>query len=111
VEFKATANNLRISPQKLGLLADMVRGKKVQVAVDSLKFTDKKWAKNLVSLIHSAVNNASQNRGVNVDSLYVKRIYVDQATTLKRFMTRARGGASRILKRSSHISVILDEKK
>ena len=110
MEFKASAKNIRVSPQKLGLLADVVRGKKVQFAVDSLNNCEKRWARDLSRLISSALNNASQNRGVNVDALYVKTVTVGQGFTLKRFMTRARGSSAKILKRCSNITVALAEK-
>lgn len=110
MEFTARQKFLRVSPQKLRLVADVARGKGVQKAIDQLRFNDKKWAKNVLQLIESAVNNASQHRGVDVDKLVVKRIFVDQGPTMKRFMTRARGGASRILKKTSKLTVVLEEK-
>ncbi|EKD50830.1 MAG: 50S ribosomal protein L22 [uncultured bacterium] len=110
MEFIAKAKVQRITPRKLGLLAGMVRGQGVQRAIENLKYSDKQYAKPLVALIQSAVNNASQSKGVNVDTLYVKTVEVGQSVTLKRFMTRARGSASRILKRCSNITVIVDEK-
>ncbi|MCP5463671.1 MAG: 50S ribosomal protein L22 [Deltaproteobacteria bacterium] len=110
MEFKARIKNLRVSPIKLRQVVDLARGKQVQRAIDSLRFEKRANAKDIQKLIESAVNNASQSRGVNLDSLYVKQIFVDQGPTYKRFMTRARGGASRILKRTSHVTVILDEK-
>jgi large subunit ribosomal protein L22 len=110
VEYKAKTHYMRVSPRKLGLVAAMVRGKDVQRAIDTLKFSDKKWSNNFITLINSAVNNASSQRGVNVDSLYVKTVNVGKSLTLKRFMTRARGGASQILKRCSCVTVILEER-
>lgn len=109
MEAVARLKNIRVSPQKLRLVADIVRGKAVQRAIDDLRFSDNKRAKDLLKLIQSAVNNASQHRGVDVDKLYVKKVFVDQGPTLKRFMTRARGGSSRILKRMSHLTVVVDE--
>ncbi|OVE80696.1 50S ribosomal protein L22 [bacterium K02(2017)] len=111
MEFTAKQNNIRVSPQKLRLLVDLVRGKNVQKAIDEMHFSTKKLSKTVEKLLKSAVNNASQSRGVNLDNLYVKRAFVGKGPTMKRFMTRARGGASNILKRSSHITVILDEKQ
>jgi len=110
VEFTARQNFIRVSPQKLRLVADVARGKTAQKAIDSLRFNDKRMAKTVVSLLESAVNNATQNRGVDVDKLVVKRIFVDKGPTMKRFMTRARGGASTILKRTSKLTVVLEEK-
>lgn len=110
MEFKARAVNMRVSQRKLGLLADFVRGKGVQQAIDSLRFNEKRWARKVLSVVQSALNNASQNRGVNVDRLYVKKVFVEKGPTLKRFMTRARGSASQILKRISHLTVVLEER-
>lgn len=110
MEYRAKSNNVRVSPQKLREVVDVVRGKNAQRAIDTLSFSHRKCSKDVMMLIRSAVNNAAQNRGVNVDTLYVKRIFVDQGVTLKRFMTRARGGASTILKRSANLTVILEEK-
>lgn len=111
MEFKARQPFLRVSPRKLRLVADLVRGRKVQTALDALDLSSKRWAKDVAKLVRSAVNNASQNRGVNVDALVVKKICVDQGPTMKRFMTRARGSGARILKRTSHMFVVLDERK
>ncbi|MBU0504909.1 50S ribosomal protein L22 [bacterium] len=101
---------MKVSPRKIGLVADMVRGKDVQRAIDTLKFSDKKWSNNFIKLINSAVNNASGQRGINVDALYVKTVEVGKSVTLKRFMTRARGSASQILKRCSCVTVVLEER-
>lgn len=110
MEFKAKKQNLRVSPRKLRLLADLVRGKKVQVAIDQLRFNDRKMSGEVANLIKSAVNNASQNRGVNLDQLFVKTICVDKGPTMKRWMPRARGGASSIMKRTSNLTVTVAEK-
>ena len=88
----------------------MARGKNVQASIETLKFSDRKWAKEIARLIQSAVNNAAQDRDVDVDALYVKSIMANQAPTFKRFMTRARGGSSRILKRNSHVTVTVAQK-
>jgi large subunit ribosomal protein L22 len=110
VEAVAKLKNIRVSPRKLRLVIDVARGKPVQRAIDDLRFSKNQMAGDVVKLIRSAINNATQQqRGVNVDQLIVKTIYVDQGPTLKRFMTRARGSAARILKRMSHLTVIVDE--
>ena len=109
MEAVAKLKNIRMSPRKLRLVADAVRGKPVQSAIDDLSFSTNTMAIQVVRLIRSAINNASQNRGVNVDNLVVKKIYVDQGQTLKRIMTRARGSADQLLKRSAHLTVIVDE--
>lgn len=109
--YRAKANFLRVSPQKLRVIVDLVRGKKAGAAIDILTFDEHKWAKQVAKLVRSAVSNASQNRGVDVDTLYIKTITVDQAPTFKRMMTRARGSSAGILKRNSNLTVILDERK
>lgn len=108
--LSARLKNLRISPRKLKLIADLIRGKDVQTALNSLRFNPKKMSVEITKLVESAVNNASQIPGINVDNLYVKTILVDKAVTLKRFTARARGSGSRILKRTSHITLELDQK-
>lgn len=107
----ACKRNLRISARKLRLLANLARGKDIQQAIDVVRYSNKKLATEVVKLIRSAVNNASQVRGVNVDRLFVRTITVDQGPTLKRFMTRARGSGARILKRMAHMTVVVDERQ
>jgi large subunit ribosomal protein L22 len=111
VEAVAKLKNIRISPRKLRLVVNVARGKNVQRAIDELRYSANTMAGEVVKLIRSAVSNASQQRGVNVDNLIVKKIFVDQGPTMKRFMTRARGSSARILKRMSHLTVIVDEAK
>jgi large subunit ribosomal protein L22 len=89
---------------------DQVRGMKAAEALNQLGFAPQKGARLLKKLIHSAVANAEQNSGMDVDTLYVKRIYADQGPTLKRWLPRAMGRATRIRKRTSHLTVVLDEK-
>jgi large subunit ribosomal protein L22 len=88
---------------------DQVRGKKVDEALSMLSFAPQKGAPILKKLINSAIANAEQNSGVDVDALFVKRVYADEGPTLKRFRPRAQGRATRIRKRSSHLTVVLDE--
>lgn len=109
MEAKALARQIRISPQKARLVADLVRGKSVDSALNTLRFMPKKGARILRKVIESALANASQNDAIDVDTLYVKTIFIDGGPMLKRIMPRAQGRASRILKRSSHITVVLDE--
>lgn len=109
MEAKALARYIRISPQKARLVADLVRGKSVEYAINTLRFMPKKGARLLKKVIESAVANASQNDGIDVDTLYVKSIFIDGGPMLKRMMPRAQGRATRILKRTSHITVVLDE--
>lgn len=109
MEAKALARQIRISPQKARLVADLVRGKRVESALTTLRFMPKKGARILRKVIESALANASQNEAIDVDTLYIKTIFIDGGPMLKRIMPRAQGRASRILKRSSHITVVLDE--
>ncbi|MBC8318580.1 MAG: 50S ribosomal protein L22 [Desulfobulbaceae bacterium] len=109
MEAKAIAKNIRISPQKARLVADLVRGNDVESAINKLRFMPKKAARIIRKLIESAVANANQNEAIDVDTLYVKTVFVDGGPMLKRIRPRAMGRASRILKRSSIITVVLDE--
>ncbi len=110
MEMTAKTRFMRISPYKVRLVADMVRGKPVGIARDLLALTDKKASVIVKKLIDSAVANASQNKEVDVDNLYVGRIFVDEGPTWKRFRPRSMGRFNRILKRTSHITVVLTEK-
>lgn len=110
METKAVARFVRISPRKIRLLMDEVRGEKVEDALNALTFAPQRGAQILKKLIHSAVSNASQQKNVDVDALYIKRIFVDQGPTLKRWRPRALGRATRIRKRTSHLTVVLDER-
>ncbi|MEN8258222.1 MAG: 50S ribosomal protein L22 [Thermodesulfobacteriota bacterium] len=109
MEAKARARFIRISPQKARLVADTIRGKNVDEAITTLRFMPKKGARILRKVVESAVANASQNEAIDVDTLYVKTVFVDGGPMLKRIRPRAMGRASRILKRTSHITVVLDE--
>lgn len=109
METSAAAKFVRISPRKIRLIMDQVRGKRVEDALNMLSFAPQKGARILKKLINSAVANAEQNSGVDVDALFVKRVYADEGPTLKRFRPRAQGRATRIRKRSSHLNVVLDE--
>jgi len=109
MEARATAKYIRISPRKARLVADLVRGKSVSEALSILEYTAKAASIYVFKLLHSAVANAGSRPGVDVDTLYVKKIYVDPGPTLKRFRPGPQGRAFRILKRTCHITVILDE--
>ena len=95
MEAKALARYIRISPQKARLVADLVRGKSVDFAINHLRFLPKKGARLLKKVIESAVANASQNESIDVDTLYVKSIFIDGGPMLKRIMPRAQGRADR----------------
>ena len=109
METKAVARYIRISPQKARLVADLVRGQDVDSAITTLKFMPKKAARILRKVIESAVANAVQTDTVDADTLYIKNILIDGGPMLKRFRPRAMGRATRILKRTSHITVVVDE--
>jgi large subunit ribosomal protein L22 len=110
MEVKAMAKYVRVSPRKARLVMDQIRGKKVEEALDLLNFAPQKSAYLVKKLIGSAVANAEENSEIDVDTLFVKRIYADEGPTLKRFRPRALGRATRIRKRTSHLTVILDER-
>ena len=110
--MKASATHVRISPRKVRLVVDTVRGKSVSQALSILGFTRKKAALPVQKLLKSAVANAVENGGINdVETLVIDRIMVDEGPTLKRYMPRARGRATPIRKRTSHIWIILRERE
>ncbi|MDB9822108.1 50S ribosomal protein L22 [Deltaproteobacteria bacterium] len=111
MESTAIARFVRVSPRKVRLVMDQIRGKKVDEALNSLSFAPQKGANILKKLIKSAVANAQQNSDIDVDNLYINKIFADEGPVLKRFRPRAMGRASRILKRTSHLTVILDERQ
>lgn len=111
MEAKAVLRTARISPQKARLVADQVRGMGVERALGLLKFSDKKAAHMIHKVLWSAVSNAENNLGADSDTLKVKTIMVDEGPSLKRFMARAKGRGTRILKRTSHITVVVGEGK
>ena len=92
------------------MVADLVRGKRSEEALNILNFTKKAAAKILIKLLKSAIANATQKKTVDIDRLYVKQIMVDQGPTMKRFQPRALGRATTIRKRTSHINIVLDER-
>jgi large subunit ribosomal protein L22 len=113
MESTAHLRNIRMSPRKLSLVAALVRGKPVETALNILKFTPRAASAPVAKLIKSAVANATdKSKGqVDVDTLYVKTISVDQAATQRRYMPRAMGRATPINKKSSHVHVVLAEAK
>jgi large subunit ribosomal protein L22 len=110
-EVTAKLMYARISPQKCRLVADTVRGATAGIALSTLKFMPKKGAKLVYKVLWSAVENARENAGLDVDDLKVSRIYVDEAPQLKRFAARAKGRGTRIVKRNSHITVAVSDGK
>ena len=109
MEARATAKYIRISPQKVRLVVDLVRGKQIRDAQKILMFTRKYAASVVGKVLGSAVANARQNANMDENILYVKEIFVDQGPSLKRWRARAQGRAAAIKKRMSHITVILSE--
>ena len=105
METQSIVRGVRLSVDKGRLVADLIRGKKVDQARDILKFTQKKAAGIVLKALDSAIANAEHNDGADIDELKVKTIYVEQGTTLKRFSARAKGRGNRISKPTCHIFV------
>ncbi len=105
MEVAAKLRGAQISAQKVRLVADQVRGKGVEDALDLLTYSNKKAAHIVKKILDSAIANAENNEGADVDELKISSIYVDEGTTMKRLRPRAKGRADRILKRSCHITV------
>ncbi len=108
-EAKAVVRNIRVSPQKLNLVAALIRGKKVDVALADLAFSKKRIAVDVKKTLESAIANAENNHDLDVDSLVVKEAYVGKALVMKRFSPRARGRAGRIHKPFSHLTIVVRE--
>lgn len=108
--MKAILKNYRQSPRKVRLVADLMRGKKLDRALTEVKFLSKRAALPLEKLINSAVANAKQNFNIERDNLFIKDIQVNKGYTLKRWMPRAFGRAAPVHKHASHITIILDTK-
>ena len=110
MEAKAVAKYVRIAPRKVRVVMDLIRGKNVADAFAILKFTSKVGAEVIEKVLKSAVANAENNFDMNVDKLYVSSAFVDQGPTLKRIHPRSRGQAFSILKRTSHVTVVVTER-
>jgi large subunit ribosomal protein L22 len=109
MEVRAVTRYVRIAPRKARLVTELIKGKPVEEALTILRFVPKKAARLVDKTLRSAVANAEQNPNIDVDTLYIKRIFVDGGPTMKRWRARAMGRATKIIKRTSHITVILDE--
>ena len=107
---RAKLSYLRMSPRKVRLVADLVRNRPAEEALKTLRFTAKAASRPLKKLIESAVANAENNHGLDIDTLWVREVQVDEGPTLKRFRPRAQGRAFPIMKRTSHVSVVLEER-
>ncbi|MGL4728629.1 MAG: 50S ribosomal protein L22 [Bosea sp. (in: a-proteobacteria)] len=108
-EAKAVARNLRVSPQKLNLVAQMIRGKKVASALADLEFSRKRISKDVRKCLESAIANAENNHDLDVDDLVVSQAFVGKSMVMKRFHARARGRGARILKPFANITIIVRE--
>lgn len=111
METKAIAKFIRISPRKVRQVVDLIRGKKVDDAIAILQFTPNISTEPVSKVLKSAVANAEHNLDMSPDDLYVTKVYVDQGPTLKRIKPRAMGRADKIRKRTSHITVVVGDKK
>jgi large subunit ribosomal protein L22 len=110
MEIRAQAKFVRISAQKARIVTRAIQDKKVEEALAALKFIPKKAARLVRRVVASAVANANQRPQIDVDTLYIKRVYVDDGPSQKRSMSRAMGRVNRIIKRTSHITVVLADK-
>jgi large subunit ribosomal protein L22 len=108
-EAKAVARMLRVSPQKLNLLAQLIRGKKVSTALADLEFSRKRIARDVRKCLQSAIANAENNHNLDIDDLVVSQAHVGKALVLKRFHARARGRGARILKPFSNLTIVVRE--
>lgn len=110
MEAKAVARTIRIAPRKVRLVIDLVRGKQVGDAFAILRNTDKGSSTVVEKVLRSAIANAEHNYNMDINKLYIKEAFVNEGPTLKRFRPRAQGRAGLILKRTSHITVVVEEK-
>jgi len=111
MEARAIQRYVRLSPQKARLVVDLIRGKGVEAALGILGFLPKRGAKIVAKTLRSAVANAENTQRVDVDDLFVKRAYVDEGPTQKRSLPRAHGRATPVFKRTSHITIVVDERR
>ncbi|MDH3871897.1 MAG: 50S ribosomal protein L22 [Gammaproteobacteria bacterium] len=109
MQVSATLKHARISPQKCRLIADQIRGLPVEKALNVLVFSPRKAADMVRKVLESAIANAEHNEGADIDELKVAAIYINEGRTLKRFRARAKGRGTRILKRNSHITVMVGD--
>ena len=110
VEVRASLRHIRMSPQKVRLVLDVVRGKPAREALSILKFLPHRAARPVAATVRSAMANAENNFNMDPDELVITRCWADEGRTLKRWRPRARGAVNQILKRSSHIAVVVAEK-
>ena len=111
MQVSATHRYARISPQKARLVADLIRGKSAEAAVNMLAFSDKKAGDLMKKVLDSAIANVENNEGADIDTLKVVAVYVDEGPRMKRMSARAKGRGNRIVKRLSHITVVVGDKR
>ncbi len=109
MEVSAKLSNIPMAAQKGRLVADQIRGKHVEQALNVLKFSTKKASNIMLKLLESAIANAEHNEGADIDELKVSTVFVDEGRTMKRFRARAKGRANKIMKRSCHITIKVEE--
>ena len=107
MEAKAVAKYVRVSPRKARIVVDQVRGKDITTALDTLRFNERAVSEVVLKVVNSATANAQNKFGLRPENLIIKQAFVDEGPTLKRFRPRAKGSASRINKRTSHITVVV----
>ena len=111
MQVQAKLRHYRMAPRKVRLVTDMIKGMEIERAINTLQVTGKKCAPILRKLVESAVANADQRGDMDIDSLYISRAFVNEGPTMRRFQPRAMGRATRINKRSSHVTIILDDER
>jgi len=111
METRACARHVRIAPRKVRLVVDLIRGKRVEEAIGILEFHARRASLVITKALKAAVANAETTQNLDVDRLYVKAAFVDAAGTQKRFLPRAHGRATRVVKRSSHVTIVVDERQ
>ena len=111
MDVKATAKTVRVTPRKARLVLDNIRGKNVDEALAILEFTPNQAASAVAKVVKSAAANAEHNYQLDRNQLFIKSCYADEGLVMKRFMPRAKGSASQILKRTSHITVVVSDEK
>lgn len=111
MEARARTKYLLIAPRKARLVVDMIRGRSIEHALGILQFTAKRGGRMIAKTVRAAVANAESGQSVDVDKLYVAKAFVDEGPTLKRFLPRAHGRATPVAKRTSHVTVVVDERK
>ncbi len=110
MEVRAVAKYIRVSPRKVRLVVDLVRGRPVNEAMSLLRFMPQSAARDVAKVVKSAVSNAEQNNHMSAEDMIITQITADEGPTMKRFRPRAHGRASPILKRSTHITVVVDDR-